>query len=393
MNMPNFSLEPLSNYFEVYHARKTYSRSFLKNRLIEAQQDLVEQIKKLIQNPLDPELASLLLTTVGSSTSIASSIINYIRAHFTLNFEMTDIHSNEHKSIIQKVAKGLPITNKSYEDIFKHIVLEREFAHSNKNYKTKLKLESINSTIVLVPGALNELFKGASFERATKKLFSVNHIKYFVAKTSGNKSSTYNSQVLSRKFKSYIKKNPKEKLWVIAFSKGGNDLLHFLKNDATFAKKHLTGVSTIASPILGTSHFNKKTTAFYYKIYKKIEKIFPMYIHGEFFNHLKEDYRKQWFMKNHEKLPKNIFYSALALESDWYDSHIYMIIAKAFLSTSQKNDGLVEVKNAQFPDYFNALNLGSVKGHHLVSTNSSSFNQEALIESHIIFLNYLGLIN
>jgi hypothetical protein len=306
---------------------------------------------------------------------------------------MTDINSKDHKSIIQKISKGLPVTNKSYEEIFRHILLDREYSHSNPNYNSKLKLPKINSTIVLVPGALNELFKGAAFERAAKKLFAQNKIKYFVAKTSGNKSSTYNSQVLSRKFMSYAKKYPKNKLWVIAFSKGGNDVLHFLKNDADFAKKYLTGFSTIASPILGTSHLNRRTAQIYFNIHRKLEKTLPLPIDAEFLNHLKEDYRKLWFKKNHQKLPANIFYSALALESAWYESHIYMIIAKALLSSSQRNDGLVDVNNAQFPDYFNALNLGSVKGHHLVSTDSSSFNQEALIEAHIIFLNYLGLIN
>jgi hypothetical protein len=393
MNIPTFSLVPLNNYFEAYQARKTYSRSFLKNRLNEARSELFDQIGKIVKNPLNPEIATLLFTAAGSSASITNSLLNYLRAHFTVNFEMTDINSKDHKSIIQKISKGLPITNKSYEEIFKHILLDRDFAHSNPNYNSKLVLPQINSTIVLVPGALNELFKGAAFERAAKKLFAQNKIKYFVAKTSGNKSSTYNSQVLSRKFKSYAKKHPRNKLWVIAFSKGGNDVLHFLKNDAAFAKKYLTGFSTIASPILGTSHLNRKTAQIYYNLHRKLEKILPLPIDAEFLNHLKEDYRKQWFMKNHTKLPANIFYSALALESAWYDSHLYMIIAKALLSSSQKNDGLVDVNNAQFPEYFNALNLGSAKGHHLVSTDSSSFNQEALIEAHIIFLNYLGLIN
>jgi hypothetical protein len=68
------------------------------------------------------------------------------------------------------------------------------------------------------------------------------------------------------------------------------------------------------------------------------------------------------------------------------------MLTKAFFRSHKSNDGVVDVENAQFPTYFNGINLGILEGHHLVGSRSSFYDQEALMKAHLIFLNYKKLI-
>src|SRR5690606_21470012 len=112
-------------------------------------------------------------------------------------------------------------------------------------------------TIVLVSGVLNELYKTAAFERGVEHLAQTYGQKYFVAKVSGIKGAQHNSKLIEKQLKAYAQENPKQKLWVIAYSKGGVDCLHFMKRDPQFAQKHIVGLTTIASPILGSRHVDE----------------------------------------------------------------------------------------------------------------------------------------
>ena len=107
---------------------------------------------------------------------------------------------------------------------------------------------------------------------------------------------------------------------------------------------------------------------------------------------LSHSYRAVWFKKHHKSLPKKPFYTAIAFESKWHQSHVWMMLTKAFFRSAKSNDGVVDVENAQFPSYFKGMNLGILEGHHLVGSRSSFYDQEALMKAHLIFLNYKKLI-
>ena len=64
------------------------------------------------------------------------------------------------------------------------------------------------------------------------------------------RGSKYNCKLLEDKLFSYIEQNPDEKLWIIAYSKGGIDSLHFMHKHSDWADKHIAGISTIASQFL-----------------------------------------------------------------------------------------------------------------------------------------------
>jgi hypothetical protein len=68
------------------------------------------------------------------------------------------------------------------------------------------------------------------------------------------------------------------------------------------------------------------------------------------------------------------------------------MLAKAFFQSRNPNDGVVDIENAQFPNYFHGLNLGVIEGHHLVGSRSSFYDQEALLKAHLIFLRYKKLL-
>ena len=69
-----------------------------------------------------------------------------------------------------------------------------------------------------------------------------------------------------------------------------------------------------------------------------------------------------------------------------------MVLAKIVFKSEMTNDGIVDVKDARFPTYFPSYHLGDLEGHHLIAFRSSSFNQKAFIMSHLILLNYLGML-
>ena len=69
-----------------------------------------------------------------------------------------------------------------------------------------------------------------------------------------------------------------------------------------------------------------------------------------------------------------------------------MIATKLLFASSKSNDGVVDIDSAFFPDYFKSINLGVIKGHHLIGARSSGYAQESLILTHIIFLKYMNLI-
>ena len=304
--------------------------------------------------------------------------------------------------ILDKVANQEEIDHRkaSHQEIFKIIFNDLKLAQINDNYQSRLKIPRINCSIVLVSGALNELFTTPIFSRGVEYLAEKFKFKTFFPKVTGTRSSIHNQKLLKEQLFQYMEKNPHEKLWLLCFSKGGLDTLHFLSENQSFAKEHILGVSTIATPILGTENLNHKALQLLNKAKKYRKDLWRKFvtkesdaIMDEFRKSLSKEYLSHWFKRNHSLLPKDLFYTSLAFEANWYTGHIWMTVAKMFFRSRGLNDGIVEVKNALFPDYFKAINLGVFKGHHLVGVRGSSYCQEALLEAHLVFLHHLGLLN
>jgi hypothetical protein len=254
-------------------------------------------------------------------------------------------------------------------------------------------------TIVLVSGVLNEYFSTPAFKRGAEKLFDKYNIKHFTPAVEGTKGSHENAAALKLQIEQYLLDHPDEKLWFFCFSKGGLDTLHYLKYEGENLAANILGFSFVATPVLGSTHVNHRLMKAINTLGKIPEKITSKFLGKkidllakELQKSLCKNYRENWFKKNHKALPSRPFYTAVAFESKWHQSHIWMMLAKAVFQSANPNDGVVDIENAQFPTYFKAQNLGVVEGHHLIGSRSSFYDQEALLKAHLIYLRYKKLL-
>ncbi len=391
-----------SNFLKYYFQERPKKKFLLKKALLNSYQDVIEDIKNFYIRPGPLEFIILCRNCITSSIWIGRTGFFYFLSLIDFSLDLADPeHDDKTQYILDHVArkKEMNFEDISYEEIFRSIFNELEFAHHNPKYKSKLQLPKSHCTIVLIPGVLNEIFSTPAFSRGAKHISKRLDLKIFAPRIVGTKSSLYNRDLLKDQFHQYIRENPKEKLWILCFSKGGLDALHFVKENQTFASEHILGLSMIASPILGSDNVDHQLLKIVNKIhdchnnpvYKFFDKKFDLLL-KEFQKGLSSEYRAGWFKRNHSLLPRNLFYTAVAFEAQWYNSHFWMVLTKTFFQSSNPNDGVVDARNALFPSYFNGINLGVLSGHHLVGTRSSVYCQEALLEAHLVFFDYLGLL-
>lgn len=372
--------EEAKRFLTLYTSEYFRSQNFLDEALTTAQKELKEDLQKIVsgQDKSPQAYMRLVMNLVESGVWISKSSWNFLGAATRIP-NLYPLFTNEnHREIIETVVDN----QKSYfthEQLFTAVFEELNYHYVDPNYKTPLKFPKIEATIALIPGVVNEFYRQVPFERGVQNICELYGLKYTVLRVHGAKSTKDNAQNLKELLNEYTEKNPDEKLWLIAYSKGGVDALRFLKENKELAEEKIVGISTIATPIMG----NQRARHNLFNILSPL--------HKDFQRTLTDKYQTGWFRKSYRELPK-IFYSSLALEAQWYQTHVWMLLAKMFFNSKESNDGVVDVKSAKFPDYFKAYHLGKIKGHHLVGLRYSQFNQEALIESHIIVLHYLGLL-
>ncbi len=386
-----------------YRSRIVRSKSFLKSASRLSKKDLQLKVQGLKERPTPKEAIFLLRNLLNSGVWIGRSSVKYIHSivDFTSKGDNEELTPAQ-RSILKRVQQLNDIDEYDEEEIFKCIYDEMEYSHYYPEHKPLLTVPEIKCTLVLIPGVFNELFSSAAFERAAQHLQDKTGIKYFAPKVNGFKACSHNSKLLKEQIDEYVEKHPNEKLWLICYSKGGLDALHYLKENTELANDKILGISTIASPIMGSDHLNHKVIKFLNnvhnfsdtKMYKLLDNRSDDILAKEFQQSISSTYQRPWLRKNHNELPENLFYTALGFESEWYESHLWMVLTKAIFKSTMKNDGVVDAENSLYPYYFDrGINLGIMRGHHLVGTRSSFFCQEALLESLIIFLHYRGLVS
>lgn len=377
------------------------SKSHLEVARTISKEDIFERLGALKENPSPKDVIYLFRNLLNSGVWISRSTYKYISS--TINYtEKGDkqILGKDELKIIEAISKGSELKDYSDEEIFRVIFNEMEYSHYFPDHESLLHVPKTDITIVLVSGVFNELFSTAAFERAAIHMNKKYGIKFFAPEVNGFKSSKYNCKLLERQLSKYMNENQGEKLWLVSFSKGGLDSLHFLAENNAFAEDNIVGLSTIASPIMGSDHLNhtlfKVLNGVHHFSKTRVYQILSQkndIMAREFQRSISSTYQRPWLRNNYEKLPKSIFYTALGFESEWYESHFWMILTKILFQSNSKNDGVVDTDNSLFPKYFKeSINLGIHEGHHLVGTRSSFYCQEALIESLLIYIKYKKLI-
>jgi hypothetical protein len=380
--------------------RKIKRLRVLENATHSSAEDIKTQFSKFTTQPSIKHYAKLSRSFFNSSTWIAKSTFRLLRPFEpTFSDKVQFLKSEQSQYILSRVREKKSISYKraTYNEIFKTIFFDFEVSHLDASYQKISKVPKIESSVLLVSGILNEIFTTPAFERGAQYIKENYDINFDYCPTSGVQNNKENSLMIKDHIEKLLKEN--SPVWFFTFSKGGVDTLHFLKEYGQDFGENICGLSTVASPILGSERVNHKIFQLINKIhtlekskaYKFLDQHFDV-LFKDFQKSLSSDFQETWFQENFSFLPRNMFYTALALESHWYESHIWMILTKLFFQSQSINDGIVDAERALYPDYFQGINLGILKGHHLIGTRSSDYIQEALIEAHIVFLNYLGLL-
>ena len=244
---------PFEDFVKSYSKRVGKSKNKAKSTLKIAKEEILNDSSDFIKDPSLEKALLLGRDILGSSAWVSRSYFRHFKNLAQVKPSKRETQNNiKRRYILNNVIADAEIKRQSITDadIFSVIFEERLFAHLNPHYESKLIPQKINATIVLVSGALNELFKTAAFERAAEHMQNEFGIKYFVADVKGVKSSVHNRELIKEQIENYHSQNPNEKLWILAFSKGGVDTLHFLKKNKEFCEQNVLGVSTIATPIL-----------------------------------------------------------------------------------------------------------------------------------------------
>tara|TARA_R110002049_G_scaffold260900_1_gene436980 strand:- start:1098 stop:2294 length:1197 start_codon:yes stop_codon:yes gene_type:complete len=377
--------------FSNYLLKGRYRGLKIKKAADTSVKEIHESLQLFLSKPNPVNLANLLKNMFNSGVWLSKS---YIELLFSLlemveetGFDPTNKQSLE---TLEHIANAKTLDQVETDaNLFKLILGERRHLHLNPSYKPITEVKQTKVRLVLISGVFNEIFSTAAFERGAKFLKNNDYINFSTIKVTGTKSSRHNAELINEQLKEI--NTEKEKIWLLGYSKGGVDALHFLRSHY---KEHpeIIGLSTIATPIMGTNHPNHKiikmlTSFSRFKIYQFLDQGKDIFIQG-LQNSLRSDVRHSWFFRNHEKLPKDIFYTALGFQAKWSESHVWMMLTKLLFQSKHPNDGVVDIQFAQFPSFFNAYNLGITEGHHLVGTRSSEYPQEALLEALLIFLKY-----
>lgn len=382
--------------------KKKHLQNFLKNAASISSRDVKNALFNFVRRPGPQEFLILSRSLTTSSIWISHSFLRYIASLYVPAKDKKDFLPDSHDLKILnsiKHKKELP-EGVSHEQAYQALFHDIQFSHFNGLYQQQVPCPKIKTTLVLISGVFNEIFSTPAFARGAEYIGQKSGLKRISLNVSGTKGSDHNSELIQRQLETYLSNHKDEKLWIIAFSKGGVDFLHYLQKNPNFSNEYISGVSLMACPILGTTHLNHKAFQAILKIenlshtrgFKFLRKRYD-FLAEEFRKALSEDHQADWFKLNHTRLPKDLFYSALAFEAEWHQSHVWMMLTKLFFQSSKPNDGVVDTDRAQFPDYFDGINFGVVPGHHLIGTRSSFYNQEALLEAHLIYLNYLGKLN
>ena len=393
------AINVFSKSFSQYRSRIKKRKDVLSYAKSTSAEEIVFNLQKLIKLKEKKDILKTVLSITNSSIWLSRSAFTVLKSYFDVRtIDDLDLHTERAQDIIGNVINKRTV-DATDQEIFKTIYHELAHSHLVDAYKTSLKMPKVKVTIVLVSGVLNEIFSTPAFKRGAEALLDKYEIKHIAPAVDGKKGARENSLALKKQIEEYMDKNPEERLWFFCFSKGGIDTLHYLRSKGEKLSNNIVGFSFIATPIMGSDHINSKLLKLANSIGKIPEAISKKVLGKEIDliaielqKSLNKNFRESWFKRNHKLLPAKPFYTAIAFESRWQDSHVWMMLTKAIFRSRKSNDGIVDVENAQFPFYFKGLNLGVLEGHHLVGSRSSFYDQEALMLAHLIYLDYKKLL-
>lgn len=202
-------------------------------------QEMHARLYELKENKSPREIIKLFHSATNSSVWLGHSYYKLLTASLDLKTALHDLEFTEDDEEVLKLLKKGKVKRAfrrfKPHQVFDVVFRELDYSYRHPNYNPRITPEPIGATIVLVSGVLNEIFSTPAFERAAAHLQKKYGIKYICPEVKGTKGVETNVKLLEKQLYEYMDINPGEKLWLIGFSKGGVDLLHFLKHNKEFS--------------------------------------------------------------------------------------------------------------------------------------------------------------
>jgi len=226
-----------------YVAKKIYRFNNLKRAIVTSGEDLFDNSYQLVKNPSFIEYFQLQKRFFNSYAWTLKSSFRLLRPkEETLERQESYLKSPSTRAILDSVQnlKPIPAEDASFDEIFFAIFNEIDYSNKIHTYQHSFSIPENVDDIMLISGVLNEIFSTAAFERGAKHLRKKFGIDYSVCKAPGLKSVEKNIDLIKDQVEERYLKTGK-KVWVIAFSKGGLDFLHFMRKYPETANKCISG--------------------------------------------------------------------------------------------------------------------------------------------------------
>ena len=299
---------------------------------------------------------------------------------------------NPHESNRLKTSDAV---KKLLEETFKERkIIEEIYPHNIKtlyNFKDEKDI-----TFVYIPGIYNSIFNNEIFAIGIDALKNNFGLRVISAPTISSCDSEINGEVIINFIKDDIKYRKtrgrsKHKYFLLGYSKGAVDALYGLNQNQEFSKENIIGLTSIASPIQGSSILSKTDVPLMLLELITNENI-PKTCRDEHWasKSITTEAANRFFTENEKNLAGLIRYFSVSFKSNINESHIWMRATKQIAQFDEENDGVVALSASKFPESLKAVDLGVIEADHLAGIVASDFPQGAFFESLLITLQKIG---
>lgn len=283
--------------------------------------------------------------------------------------------------------------------LFRHVFAERELLRRVEGPTVRALYDAPvpDVTLVYVPGIFGELFDDEIWRRGLRSVRERLGVRVIRAATDGRCSAADNAQRLRQQLRNDTERRRARgyatpRYLLVGYSKGGVDAAHALAQDSAFAVSQVTALVTIATPHGGSPVAERADIPDEFLRWaiaaprpascdttRAVEALWPAN-------------RSAFWSDEGRLLGSLVPLFSLALVSDMREAHPWMKITKRIARFTEENDGVVARSAARFPTHVPSVHLGELRGDHIAARSASAFPQESALESIVLTLNELGVL-
>jgi hypothetical protein len=283
--------------------------------------------------------------------------------------------------------------------LFREVLAERELMRQveGATVPTLYEAPMAEVALVYVPGIFGELFDDEIWRRGLRSVRERLGVRVIPARTDGRCSARDNASILLQQLRDDTQRRVSRgyatpRYVIVGYSKGGVDAAQALLEDAAFTERQVAALVTIASPHGGTPVAERadlsdellrwavaSPRAATCDTSRAVESLWPVN-------------RAAFWVTEGRRLAGLVPLFSLSLVSDMRDAHPWMKITKRIAQFGEENDGVVTRSSSRFPAEMPSVHLGELRGDHIAARSASMFPQESVLESVMLTLNELGVL-